>query len=283
VDVAEHCPNLQTFDGADYHDDSVLSALSKGCHSLQQLRITGSSEGVCELAKRCAGLKRIELLSTNLDEKCLIALVRSNPGLLIFRTCAVGATQNFLRELAVSCRSLVSLRVSDVYLMQASVYFLLETCKDLRNLQLTNCAFFPPEVKVARSANYTNMQRIHLSNVDIMIEELDELLCACPSLTHLELWNCKELTDLESLSVGSYCPSLQVLSIVGNASSAGDKMLLDISQHCPRLRVLRIPDSPNATDTGLSAIIKYCPLLSEVGIQGCGGVSVELKQAIEQR
>jgi hypothetical protein len=70
VDVAEHCPNLQTFDGADYHDDSVLSALSKGCHSLQQLRITGSSEVVCELAKRCAGLKRIELLSANVDEKC---------------------------------------------------------------------------------------------------------------------------------------------------------------------------------------------------------------------
>jgi hypothetical protein len=127
------------------------------------------------------------------------------------------------------------------------------------------------------------MQRLQICNVDIMIDELDELLRACPSLTHLEIWNCKELEDLETLSVGSYCRSLQVLSIVGNASSAGDKMLLDISQHFPRLRVLRIPDSPNATDTGLSAIIKYCPLLREVGIQGCGSVSAELKRAIEQR
>jgi hypothetical protein len=181
----------------------------------------------------------VELFKMPLEEACLIALVQRNPGLLTFRTSAHGATPDFQRELALHCRDLQELELHRGDVTETSVYFLLTQCAHMTSLTLTSCYWYTAGTK-ADPFLHLQMRTLCLDGVDIMDDDLDALLRTCPNLTRLELKHCTELLGLDSLPLGTRCPSLTHLSLEENSSSLSDEMVMDISQHCQQLRALEI-------------------------------------------
>jgi hypothetical protein len=89
-DIAQCCPNLRIFKGWRCQDESVLTKIAQCCPLLEEISgfVNCTSQAVLDLSKGCRNLKRVELECPNLDEDCMIALVRSNPGLLSLCTYA---------------------------------------------------------------------------------------------------------------------------------------------------------------------------------------------------
>jgi hypothetical protein len=247
---------------------------------------------ITEMSKCCTNLKGLELATCELDDKCLIALIRSNPGLKSFSLRGGEASSRIVLELARNCTGLSELAVNYMDLSLDLLIYLLRQCGELSSLSITGCGFnnnsiadvtqhlsevsndnsslHPP---TARAPVHQNMRTLRLDNFELFTDELDALLRACPCLTALEVWGCEQLEDLDAVPFGTYCPCLQRLSVLGNASVPGSAMLLDVSQHCSGLRSLEIHFSDNLTTTGLGAVARQCPLLEEANFHGCRDVT----------
>jgi hypothetical protein len=225
---------------------------------------------VLELSKGCKKLKRVELRCTQLDEACMIELVRSNPGLLSLNTFAVGLTDKFMYELAVSCRSLTRLELVDVKkpIAQNAIHHLLERTP-LSYLHLDSCMVSFPKDGFLLPVTSATMRTLSLHEIDFDEEQVNALLHACPQLLRLELANCRDYFELDSLLVGTNCPLLQELAITDESPFDGDDLLLDISAHCPQLRVLHISTCGACTITVLPAVVRRSLLLETVKIINC--------------
>jgi hypothetical protein len=57
--------------------------------------------------------------------------------------------------------------------------------------------------------------------------------------------------------------------------------VFDISRHCPLLRALYVDDSSVSTTT-LCAVVRRCPLLQELGMNYCEGVTDAFLTAVAQ-
>jgi hypothetical protein len=259
IQIAQHCPLLEDF------------AVTRG---------SCTDAFVLELSKHCKSLKRFDLMCPNLEEGSLLALVRSNPGLVSFTTSAYyGATEHLLRELALTCHGLTKLSLKSFRLSVtlATVCFVLSRCPNLVSVHLDSCVFVNPDIMAPNSAAVvsmsTSMRNLTIYNVTIKTEQLDCLLRLCPGLTGLQLSFCKVLIGLEEMPIGTFCPSLEVLVINGNTGAAGDELLLDLSAHCPHLRLLRIPEGYFESGNAVATLARRCALLEELDLSDSGGVT----------
>jgi hypothetical protein len=184
-------------------------------------------------------------------------------------------TDKFLQELALSCTNLTELKLVGIkkWLAQSELHFLLQHTQ-LAHLHLESCAFSSPEDDCPPPpVTRTNMRALSLDGTDLEEDQLNALLHACPQLTRLELRNCEDFMDLNSLLIGTNCPLLQELSIFGESAFSGDAMMLDLSAHCAQLRVLHISTCTPCQVTALPVLAARCPLLHTVKIASCDGVS----------
>jgi hypothetical protein len=271
-DIVQYCPNLTRLDGETCLDETTLSALARSCPLLEELSICGrgyTCGAVVALSKHCTRLRELSLTCANVsDEECLIALIRANPGLQTFSTCAAGATERFLRELALNCAGLADFSINCVNVTLPSIYFLMKHCPLLSRMYIEDARFLP-SAEEQPLVQCASMRSLTLSGLDILDEELDALLQCCPGLTELEVWSCDALDELDTLAVAEHCPALQKLAMFGNASAAGDEVLRCVGNRCPQLRELQIQEGEAVSDRGVIAVLRKCPLLEHLDVYGC--------------
>jgi hypothetical protein len=246
------------------------------CPLLEELKVIGracTNAFVMELSKHCRRLKGVSLMDRCVKEESLTALIHSNPGLVSFHTSAHGATENFLQNLTLTCNRLSSLSLSYIAVSQVALFFLLKHCDNLSLVNIEHCQLQTMEAASNFAVVSASIRSLTLNSADIMLHELDRLLRACPGLTSLNLTDCQEWLDLEYLPLGTYCPSLETLTIQGSTSATGDEVLLDIAEHCACLRVLKVPGRHIRSDEILMTLAQQCPLLEELDVSHSSGVT----------
>jgi hypothetical protein len=286
LDIARYCPKLLQFRGDTFHDESVLTALAGGYPLLECLTVIGhscSADAVLSLSRGCTRLKRLDLSAPTGDvyEECLVALVRTNPGLVSFIAHCGSTTSRLLCEIAMNCSNLEEVVLSLVGITEAAIHLLLQRCTRLRSLSLTNCMAEETEEGLQRTVS-ASLKELFLNNVALNDDELLALLQACPSLTSLTVLECLELEHLDMVQFGTLCPSLEELRLRDNSSAFDDAALEDITENCPALRVLQIPESQDVSDAALTALVIACPLLEELDIAGCMDVTDRFLYALAE-
>jgi hypothetical protein len=223
------------------------------------------------MSKRYSKLKRVELNDRRLSEAGLMALVRSNPSLVSFRTSAHEATEAFVRELARCCTGLTELSLTGVDVAHASLCYLMKQCPEMASLALADGSYLPSMMEIELPV-LTNMRKIvfgQLFESSVNTRQLYGVLHACPNLTSLEVWECPVLSENTILPIGTRFPSLQRIRLFECGSAVENKLLIDISKHYPLLRELTIPSSDRVTDAGIIAMARKCPLLEKLDVSRC--------------
>jgi hypothetical protein len=77
----------------------------------------------------------------------------------------------------------------------------------------------------------------------------------CSTLTHLNLWSCRQVTDAAVIAVAQNCPALTCLNL-GFCHALTDAAVNAVAQNCPALIELNLA-AANKTITG-AAIIALC-------------------------
>jgi hypothetical protein len=287
TDIAECCPNLMHFQAKYCYDESVIMKIAQGCKILEELNLaTGfgaesrSSHLISELAKSCTQLKHVTMRCNKVPEESLVALVRSNPGLLRLNIEGFGAADEFIRELALSCPRLTTLHMTQIGVAQSAIVFLLKHNAAIASLDISSCRVASAQALEPFVCN--SLQKLHLSGVGIQFDALDHLLRGCPGLTDLDVHDCPDLRKVRDIFFGSHCPALQCLSFYDNTNFACDSMLRDVSEHCPQLRTLKVYDSYHINSAILTSVATHCTILEEVRFRSCAGVDDAFLTALAQ-
>jgi F-box/leucine-rich repeat protein 2/20 len=274
TDIAQHCPNLVKFCGCNSFDLTALESIVRSCPLLEEFYECGKGctpDVLLLLAEHCRKLRRVEISGQYLSQDCQIPLVRSNPGLQMFRSNAFGKADRVLKELAVGCRGLTELYLENALMLLSSVQSLLEWCTSMQDLCLNRCAVVS-QIHTPPSAAYGSMRQLSLGDTQIDDAGLDSLLRACPGLTRLDIWDCNNLLNLTTLPVGRYCPALEYLVVECESSALGNSALLELGQFCPRLSILKVHRCSDATPAAFSALTQGCPL-EILNLSHCSGIN----------
>jgi hypothetical protein len=271
LDIAKHCPNLERLVVKHCLNEEILLKVFRCCPLLEELSVqmkTCTSKIVLELAESCSRLRRVSLPDTNVDEESVIALVRGNRNLQHLEVGTTGTA--IVRELALNCRELLDLSLHNQTFHLSDVYDLLAQCRRLCRIHFLSCTILPAP---KRSSTSVSMQSFTFEHTNVVEAELGDLLQSCPCLKSLTVVCCAELENLETLALGTLCPTLEGLYLGSNGSTIGDDALINISEHCRNLRSLTVAESPSVTDVGLTAVVRHCPHLRSLDASDCDHVT----------
>jgi hypothetical protein len=273
VHVAMRCNQLTRFRDDGSLDPDVVAHVAELCPQLQHLTLrvgACTNESITRIARACRGLKRLKLRTTGfkVGEEALIALVHGNPGLLEVDISSLGVTNRFLQELALGCRSLVKLHLSNCGgITLTPIFSLLRHCKALVLVDIAHCDVW--FVEVALDATLRACLR-NLSFYEVRVEgrTVNALLRLCPNLVSLSIDNCAQELGQESLLFHANS-GLRELSVMHSLSYISNATMLSISEHCPSLRVLKVIGKggvSDLSDLGLCAVAARCISLQIVNL-----------------
>jgi hypothetical protein len=85
--------------------------IAQHCPLLEDLKVSGQciERVVIGLSKHSKELKQVQVDNSNLNEDCLVTLVRNAPGLQSFSTNTRSVHTAFLEELKLSCHRLTKI------------------------------------------------------------------------------------------------------------------------------------------------------------------------------
>ncbi|KAK3139163.1 hypothetical protein QOZ80_5AG0378810 [Eleusine coracana subsp. coracana] len=175
----------------------------------------------------------------------------------------------------------------------AGLAALATACPDLADLDLSNGVDLG-DAAAAEVARMHRLRRLSLSRCKPVTDMgLGCVAVGCPDLRDLSLKWCIGVTDLGIKLLAHKCrklrtldlsyamitndsfpaimklPNLEVLILVG-CSGIDDDALSSIETDCNKsLKVLDISHCPNATDVGVSSVVKSIPNLSELNLSYC--------------
>jgi hypothetical protein len=211
-----------------------------------------NKQAVIKLSLGCKKFKRVHLMSRDLEEGCLVALVRANPGLQTLRFRAVGVTEWYLfGALEEKCRNLTELYLEDGVLGDDNVRQMFKKCKRLRSLTLHNCTIQYVENEYRTRTTSDTMRSLVLDHTNISTGQVEHLLYACSQLTSLTLRYTEDFFDDEYPSLRSL-RNLEELIIRGAECSYPEDILQDLFSCRAKLRVLDVGNAVVLRNNGLN-------------------------------
>jgi hypothetical protein len=165
---------------------------------------------------------------------------------------------------------------------EEAVYFILESCKQLRVLHKVSPTSFygnrlPDSVRPDRWASFPTsvvslrhhgLEEIRLAYDDCVSDAcIAALTSVCRHLRVINLSYCQKITDFAIVAIAEHCPQLTELYI--DRISVNDAGFQLLGKRCPALQVLEASYClPGCTDTGILAILRGCPALTRLWIPG---------------
>ncbi|EQC26994.1 hypothetical protein SDRG_15207 [Saprolegnia diclina VS20] len=272
--IATGCPNLELVDiaGCSRIGDDGIAALARHCRSLQELDVSMcirvTDAGFVALAHRPPTLRR---LAAN---KCL-KITEASLALVVH-------AQTQLQSLSVgNCP-----KVRDLFLAT------LRPETPLTSLVLSGCAsisdapLIPTAPRGCLSSFFQShgarLQTLDLTGLGQLTSETLQRISLCPTLTHLTLAMCRNVTDADVAVIAEGCPQLQGLSLHG-CVLVTDTALVSIATHCKHLRDASFVFCYNVTDVGFVALVKRCVYLTHLNVKACNLLTELSFAALAQR
>ncbi|GJN07190.1 hypothetical protein PR202_ga24998 [Eleusine coracana subsp. coracana] len=206
---------------------------------------------------------------------------------------------------ASSCLRAVDLSRSSGF-RAAGLAALARACPGLADLDLSNGVDLG-DAAAAEVARMRRLRRLSLSRCKPVTDMgLGCVAVGCPDLRDLSLKWCIAVTDLGLKLLAHKCknlrtldlsygmitkdsfpaimklPNLEALTLVG-CSGIDDDFLNSIEKDCNKsLKVLDISHCPNATDVGVSSVVKSIPNLSELNLSYCCPVTPSMASSFHR-
>lgn len=176
---------------------------------------------------------------------------------------------NFIAEY---CRGLVVFEAEDTNIGSWDIGSVAKNLHDLEVLNLKG-ACIQDRGAVALASGNPKLTHINLSNnTDITDITVLVLAKSCPNLCYVGLGQCHLITDAGIIALVDGCPLLQTIDIQ-YCRNLTDKALIAISQKCRRLLHLNLRNLNNITNTAMSAIALQCPQLLSIDLVFCNEVT----------
>ena len=91
------------------------------------------------------------------------------------------------------------------------------------------------------------------------------------SLQSLDMYGCKNITDISVIQIAKHCPRLEQLDI--RLCKITDKSVIHIAINCSSLLTLKASGCKQITDASIRRIAKNCPRLLELDIGWCDKIT----------
>ncbi|KAG7393942.1 hypothetical protein PHYPSEUDO_000119 [Phytophthora pseudosyringae] len=264
--LAENCLVLQTLilSGCDMVSDVGMDWLASGCNALSHLDVSGCT-ALTDLSLRAISESMLQLKHLNI------------------RRCGRISDQG-IRQLSLGCPELAYLDaeglpllsdlhsasggaipgINDVY--RQGIAALAAGCPKLRHLDLSNCAAISDGTLHCVATSCSELSSLVLAGCyRVTTVGVNDILAHCSKLSSLNVAECDRVTDQAFLGCHRHGrhqqqhPTSSVkLNSSGNASN--------------QLHVLRLGGT-QISDMTLKWISNYSPLLRELDVSGCAGIT----------
>jgi hypothetical protein len=232
--LAKGCPSLVSLDLHACQDvgDAGLQAVIKGCSKLETLVLSGTQVGITGLDSFTGGLPKLSVLRLNGD--------------LI--------TDDVLKSLARGCPNLAELYLANSSkISDEGVGPLIEACKSLK----TFSAKASPHLQgTGFSTLAPALDNLQLPACGISDDGLVAISKNCPSVAHLAIPGCRDVSPTGLLSALPSFSNLRELIIVGCLQVSREQLLALTKKARPALKTVRVsrPDAPQDEYT----IVRRC-------------------------
>lgn len=207
----------------------------------------------------------------------------SNLELLNLTGCS-GVTPGILWHVLTSCRKLIRLDVSrcpglcvdSTHTLDAPHFavpeaycgksFVLESFFVSNNSQLDLCAVIP-QIKCM-----TNLRSLLISGTDVLTDSaVEEIVTACRCLQHIDLADCKSLTDRTVNVIAQHCTSHLTTLVMDGCTLVTDASVEALARVAKVLCTLNVAKCFHVTDAFIVALMEssVAPSLRELFVTGC--------------
>lgn len=242
--------------------DLSLLAIAEHCPTLRSLDVSHNSRwtdtGLCRVIEACQlyafRADGCELSPTMLERLC----TRVNPDLstLCIDPCAA-LTEQLLEALVTRCTLMWDLKLSHT---------------DGVNDRTLRCM----------GENLPSLACITLDSCpNVRLEGLRALVRGCPNLEEIHLLACPLVCDQCLIEIAEHSKGLCWLSLTDNANvtDSGVRALAQLSGTLMRMKLI----NTSITDDAIEYLVKCCPLITMLELEGRNVVSPSLQRLAEQR
>ena len=234
-----------------------------------------------------------------LPKNALKAVLLNSPQLtsLNLASCGKQIDDALLKTVAMNCKNLVALDVSDTAVTDDAIKVIVMNCRRIQTLALSSNAALS-DVSIAAVASYcTNLRIFSVKDMSekVGVQSLRLVAEKCQQLetVHLPLWDdddiwqvleaARGLKSIDSPIITQQCsvdgyfskiaskfPFIERLHLA-NVHACLDDGLKLLSEKCRHVRVLDLSRCSEVTDDGVVAIAEGCPSLMDVNVSWTEG------------
>ena len=245
--ISSNCIELRTIHLVDCTSitDAGIKFLSENCDHVQDLNIYGckklsenaikhiglnmtklrsftigvcpkiSNKGICFLVKRCALLMSLNFRNFyQLMDEAITMAVRECKYLesLNLWSCDNLHIETVICTIADNCKQLLHLNLGGLGVLDGSIQYLSNECKNLLSINLTNCYFLTDEAIISLSINCTKLKKVELMDCEKITDaSIKSLANNCPDLRWLDITRCYKVTHVSIKHVRKHCKKLERL------------------------------------------------------------------------
>jgi F-box/leucine-rich repeat protein 2/20 len=287
--LARHCHQLTTItiDTTTQLSEISLVGLLRQCPILESIQISEGATKLTDaffvdLAANCPNIAKLDLCNANLSDVGITAMAAKCLKLhtIYLSTCRFRATNACS---AVAFQALQSLNIFGLVVDDAGLDFLLSCCPTLRDLDLSDfwdlteaglyCVYRCPLLHALTLCSCGD------SVTDAFLGTIRE---HCSALRALKLPSCLDITDAGVCDFVGACRFLEVFELTDN-QEISDAVLYALAELGSVIKDVDVSFCQGITSAGVQALLQRCPSLTCVHVDHCGGVSEEVKLAVQEK
>ncbi|CAH8585765.1 unnamed protein product [Schistosoma rodhaini] len=298
LEMLSSCSNLTCLDVSWCSvGDRGLTAIARGCKSLQRFRAIGcqeiTSRGVEQLARHCHGLLLLNLnyCGQGVTDEAMVHLSIGCPDLRVLAISHCPITDQGLRAIAgtlspAAAAAIVGQATSTS--QQNGIPLILPVVTSNGSVNHQDASSPNNNDNHGDRNSTVNNNRRQKTN-DSNKTTLNPV--GCVSLTTLEVARCSAITDIGLSAIARVCNKLEKLDLE-DCALVTDSTLAQLAVHCPRLNTLVLSHCDQVTDEGIARLAEglcgpdqlqtlamdNCPLLTDAALEHLGSNCRKLRQ-----
>eukprot|EP00899_Mesostigma_viride_P018928 jgi/Mesvir1/27036/Mv20735-RA.1 len=179
--------------------------------------------------------------------------------------CCAGIRDDFLAVVAVSCRDLERLDVSDCDVSDNGVIALAQHCHELKHLLLSDCKQVTCASIQHIAEGCCHLEQLVVTRTKVTDAGITAIARRCTKLRHLDVQSCSYVTDAGISEVAAHCPRLQHLGVQG-LLHVTDISIIAVAEACPGLIGLDISACIAMSAHGMRVLADRCRELERVDV-----------------
>lgn len=202
---------------------------------------------------------------------------------LLNLTGCSAVTPGILWHVLTSCRKLIRLDVSRcsglcvdaTHTLDAPYFVVPETNKKsfvLESFFVSNNSQLDLRAVVPQIKCMTNLRSLLISGTDVLTDDVvEEIVMSCHCLQHIDLADCKSLTDRTVSAIARHCKAHLTTLVMDGCTSITDVSVEALIKVAKVLSTLNVAKCFHVTDTLIVALMEnnVAPSLRELFITGC--------------